>query len=234
MTTVRQMFALQELDIILDRVQKEHDKAEHELNSGNLVKNLETELEHDAEKLQETELQQRATKLEADSQKERSETLNSQLYGGEVTNPRDLESLEREASNVLQLVEQQESALAEFTVKIEAAQTKKSELESQLDEAKAAWKVRQAELQGSLKELKLEKAGFEGQRSKLTDTLDPTSMQRYDVLRKSKGGLAVARVERGLCQGCKMSLPTHQQQRVRSGSQVVLCSSCGRMLFLGT
>jgi len=228
------MFALQELDTILDRVQKEHDKAETELKSGNLVSTLETELERDAELLQETELQQRATKLEAESQKERSETLNSQLYGGEVTNPRDLETLEREASNVLQLVAQQESVLAEFTEKIEAAQTKKSELEDQLGEAKAAWKVRQAELQGSLKELKLEKAGFEGQRSKLTDDLDPSSIQRYEVLRKSKGGLAVARVERGLCQGCKMSLPTHQQQRVRAGSQVVLCSSCGRMLFLGT
>ena len=138
MTTVRQMFALQELDIVLDRVQDEHDRVENELNNGDTVKNLETELERDAELLQETELQQKATKLEADSQKERSESLNSQLYGGEVTNPRDLESLEREASNVLVIVEQQESALAEITVKVEEAQTKKSKLESKLDEAKAA------------------------------------------------------------------------------------------------
>ena len=233
MTTVRQMFALQELDIILDRVQAEHDKVENELNSGDVVKNLEMELERDAELLQETELQQQATKLEADSQKERSETLNSQLYGGEVTNPRDLESLEQEATNVLQLVAQQETALAEITVKVEEAQTKKSELESKLDEAKAAWGIRRTELTASLKELDAEKAGFEGQRSKLTEGLDPSTLQRYEALRKSKGGLAVAKVERGLCQGCRMSLPTHQQQRVRSGRQEVLCSSCGRLLFIG-
>mgnify|MGYP000933253803 CR=1 FL=1 len=233
MTTVRQMFALQELDIILDRVQKEHDKVEAELDSGNIVKNLESELERDAELLQETQLQQKATKLEADSQKERSETLNSQLYGGEVTNPRDLESLEQEASNVLQLVAQQETALAEIAVKVEKAQSKKSELETKLDEAKAAWKIRQTELTASLKELDAEKAGFEGQRSKLTEGLDPSTLQRYETLRKSKGGLAVAKVERGLCQGCRMSLPTHQQQRVRSGSHEVLCSSCGRLLFIG-
>ncbi len=232
MTTVRQMFALQELDIILDRVAAEHDKVENELSNGDIVKNLESELERDAELLQETELQQRATQLEADSQKERSETLNSQLYGGEVTNPRDLKSLEQEASNVLQLVEQQESALAEIMVKVEEAQTKKSEMESKLDEAKAAWKIRRTELQASLKELNTEKAGFEGQRSKLTEGLDPSTLQRYEALRKSKGGLAVAKVERGLCQGCRMSLPTHQQQRVRSGRQEVLCSSCGRLLFL--
>ena len=232
MTTVRQMFALQELDIVLDRVQDEHDRVENELNNGDTVKNLETELERDAELLQETELQQKATKLEADSQKERSESLNSQLYGGEVTNPRDLESLEREASNVLVIVEQQESALAEITEKVEEAQTKKSKLESKLDEAKAAWEIRRTELQASLKELNAEKAGFEGRRSKMTDSLDPSTLERYEALRKSKGGLAVAKVERGLCQGCRMSLPTHQQQRVRSGRQEVLCSSCGRLLFL--
>jgi predicted nucleic acid-binding Zn-ribbon protein len=226
------MFALQELDIILDRVQSDHAKAEYELNNGEIIGNLESELERDAERLQETQLQQKATKLEAASQKERSETLNSQLYGGEITNPRDLESLEREASNALKLVEQQESALAEITEKIGEAQTKKTELEGKLGEAKTAWENRQAELQASLKELSAERAGFEGQRSKLTEGLDPTSLQQYEILRKSKGGLAVARVERGLCQGCRMSLPTHQQQRVRGGHQTVLCSSCGRMLFL--
>ena len=232
MTTVRQMFALQELDIILDRVQSDSDKAEYELNNGEIIGNLESELQHDAELLQESELQQKVTKLEAETQKERSETLNSQLYGGEVTNPRDLESLEREASNVLQLVEQQESALAAITTKIEEAQTKKTELESKLDEAKAAWEARRSELQAALKNLNAERAGFEGQRSKLTEGLDPTSLQQYESLRKTKGGLAVAKVQRGLCQGCRMSLPTHQQQRVRGGRQVVLCSSCGRMLFL--
>ena len=233
MTTVRQMFALQELDIILDRVQSEHEKAEYELNNGEIIGDLESELQRDSDWLQETKLRQKATKLEAETQKERSETLNTQLYGGEVTNPRDLESLEREASNVLRLVEQQESALEDISTKIEEAQTKKTELQSKLDEAKTAWKVRQTELQSALKELNAERAGFEGQRTKLTEGLDPSSLQQYEILRKSKGGLAVAKVERGLCQGCRMSLPTHQQQRVRVGQQVVLCSSCGRMLFPG-
>ena len=232
MTTAKQMFALQELDIILDRIQGDQSKAEHELNNGDTVDNLESELERGAEWLQETELQQKASRLEAESQKERSESLNSQLYGGEITNPRDLESLEREASNVRQLVEQQETAIAETNEKIDEAQNKKTEMETKLDEVRTAWGVRQTELKATIKELNAERAGFEGRRSKLTEDLDPSSLQQYEVLRKSKGGLAVCKVERGLCQGCRMSLPTHQQQRVRNGRQTVLCSSCGRMLIL--
>ena len=232
MTTTRQMFALQELDIILDRIRGDSNKAEHELNNGNTVVSLASELERDSELILESELQQRATKLEAETQKERSESLNSQLYGGEITNPRDLESLEREASNVKSLVEQHENALSQLTERIGEAQARKAELQTKLDEAKAAWEIRQAELQSAIKDLSAERAGFEGQRSKLTEGLDPVSLQHYEKLRISKGGLAVARVERGLCQGCRMSLPTHQQQRVRNGGQTVLCSSCGRMLIL--
>ena len=232
MSTAKQMFALQELDILLDRIQGAQKKAEYELNNGDKVGNLESELERDTEWLQETVLQQKASRLEAQSQKERSESLNSQLYGGEITNPRDLESLEREASNVRHLVEQQETALSEIKDRIDEAQNRKTELETKLDEVRTAWGIRQAELQAAIKELNEEREGFEGQRSKLTEGLDPSSLQHYEVLRKSKGGLAVAKVERGLCQGCRMSLPTHQQQRVRNGSQTVLCSSCGRILIL--
>ncbi len=232
MATVRQMFALQELDTILDRVQNEQNRVEHELNNGDVLGGMETELERDAEWLVESEEQRKATRLEAETQKERSESLNSQLYGGEITNPRDLESLEREASNVRQLVEKHETTLSEITERIEEAQNKKTELETKLGEARAAWETRQSELQEAIKGLNAERAGFEGQRSKLTEGLEPTELQHYEALRKSKGGLAVVKVQRGLCQGCRMSLPTHQQQRVRNGRQTVLCSSCGRMLIL--
>jgi len=232
MATVRQMFALQELDTILDRVQNEQNKVEHELDNGDVLGGMETELERDAEWLVESEEQRKATRLEAETQKERSESLNSQLYGGEITNPRDLESLEREASNVRQLVEKHETTISEITERIEEAQNKKTELETKLGEARAAWEPRQSELQEAIKGLTAERAGFEGQRSKLTEGLEPTELQHYEALRKSKGGLAVVKVQRGLCQGCRMSLPTHQVQRVRNGSQTVFCSSCGRMLFL--
>jgi hypothetical protein len=59
MTTARQMFALQELDIILDRIQGDQSKAELELNNSNSVGKLETELERGCEWLQETVLQQK-------------------------------------------------------------------------------------------------------------------------------------------------------------------------------
>ncbi|MDI6814491.1 MAG: hypothetical protein QMC90_00160 [Dehalococcoidales bacterium] len=39
-------------------------------------------------------------------------------------------------------------------------------------------------------------------------------------------GTAVAKVEQGLCRGCRISLSTAKLQQARSGS-LVQCSSCG-------
>jgi hypothetical protein len=79
--------------------------------------------------------------------------------------------------------------------------------------------------------LTTEEKELSAQRSQLAQTLDQSEVLKYDTLRRSKGGTAVARVERGLCQSCRMSLPSQHLQRLRSGRQTVNCSSCGRMLL---
>jgi hypothetical protein len=71
------------------------------------------------------------------------------------------------------------------------------------------------------------------ERESLAATLDAAEIGQYEHLRRAKAGLAVAKMERGLCQACRMSLPTHQQQQVKSGRRLVLCNNCGRMLFPG-
>ena len=145
---------------------------------------------------------------------------------------RKLESLEQEAANVRTQTERLDTELSELSVQVEDSQTKCTEMEKQLTEDRAAWEIRQAELTELLARLLSEREGIASQRSDLAATLDPAGVQQYEKLRNAKGGLAVAKVERGLCQACRMSLPTQQQQRVRSGRYTVLCASCGRMLFL--
>ena len=55
----------------------------------------------------------------------------------------------------------------------------------------------------------------------------------YESLRTLKQGRAVARIEQGACQGCRISLPTHVVQRARGGTVLVHCPSCERILAGG-
>ncbi|MER3420422.1 MAG: hypothetical protein C4290_07815, partial [Chloroflexota bacterium] len=61
----------------------------------------------------------------------------------------------------------------------------------------------------------------------------PQFLALYERLRSIKRGQAVARIERGVCAGCRITLPTTVQQRARAGAQVLQCPSCERILYAG-
>lgn len=231
MTSAKQLFSLQEMDLILDRLGGETHKAEKELSEGLGLDHVENALREEDERLLLVQSQRREQQFEAETQRERSTKLDEQLYGGTVTNPRDLESLEKEASNARGLLEQHDAELLILSTQAEESQSKKDSLEKEFADKNSAWEKRQAELESDIKRCTGERDVLVDKRAELAATLDPVTVQRYEGLRKAKGGLAVARVERGLCQACWMSLPTQQQQQVRSGRQTVMCSSCGRILY---
>ena len=71
---------------------------------------------------------------------------------------------------------------------------------------------------------------LEATRNLRTKDMDASSLGLYENLRRVKQGRGVARIERGTCQGCRLSLPTHLVQRVRTGGLLVQCPSCERIL----
>ncbi len=232
MISPKQLFSLQELDLALDQIDSQTAKAEKEVGLGVALEALEEALRDESQGLEEFQSQIKAKRIEAESQRERSAHLEGQLYGGEVTSPSALESLEQEAGNVRAQMEKLDNELTELSLLAEESQIKCTEMENQLSANRTGWEVRQAELTELLARLSSEREGIASQRGDLAASLDPAGVQQYEKLRNAKGGLAVAKVTRGLCQACRMSLPTQQQQKVRNGRQTVLCSTCGRILFL--
>ena len=232
MTTVKQLYALQEIDLDLDRVYRALEQVEGEMEIGVSIGNLEATLQDEVERLQEVELRQRDNQLESEARRGRSEVLETQLYDGSLINARDLEALQLEAANVRHLLEQDEALSLELSIQFEESQTRCAGLTQELKDIKGRWEAQQVELNKRFTGLRSEQTEYEKQRESLASRFDPATLQRYEALRKSKGGRAVAKVERDLCQGCRMSLPTQLRQRVKSGRQAVNCSSCGRMLFV--
>ena len=232
MTSPKELFSLQELDLALDQIDSKTAKAEKEVSIGAAMGGLEEALQKESQSLEEFQSLMKTRRVEAETQRERSTHLDGQLYGGEVTSPSALESLEQEAANVRAQMEKLDLELTELSSRTEASQNKCTEMEQRLSENRTAWESRQSELTESLNRLSLERKDIASQRGDLVATLDPAGVQHYEKLRNAKGGLAVAKVSRGLCQACRMALPTQQQQSVRNGRQTVLCSTCGRILFL--
>ena len=232
MTTVRQLYALQEVDLDIDRVDRSLAEAEEELKTEISIENLESTLQAEEERLREVEARHNDNQMETAVRRERSESLESRLYDGSMVNARDLESLQHEATNVRNLLEQNEAISLELSIQLEESQTRCAELHLELTEARTRWDSRRDELKQLVSDLYEERGDYEKQRELLAGQVEQGALRRYEALRRSKGGRAVAKVNRDLCQGCQMSLPTQLRQRVKSGRQTVNCTSCGRMLFV--
>ncbi|MCH7714160.1 MAG: hypothetical protein IIC99_11115 [Chloroflexi bacterium] len=233
MTTSRQLFSLQEFDLALDRIDIEKAEAETELGSGGGAVAVETALESEKQTLEEVRALHREQTTDAESQRQRSTDLDRQLYDGEVTDPQVLESLQQEANNVRNILQDRDTKLMELSLKAEESRNRCAELEARIAEINTAWETRSAQLNKIVKELAPQREEVRAKRGVLAKTLESVVVEKYEILRKAKKGTAVAKVERGLCQACRMSLPTQQHQKVKSGRETVHCSSCGRILCQG-
>ena len=233
MTSVKLLFSLQEFDLELDGLDVQISGVELELNARALVGEVESSLGVQVELLGEIQEAHKTQQIEAEDLRGRATLLEAQLYSGEITNPRDLASLELETGNVKAQIDQKEIGLVELAVRADDLRRAVGELEEQLETSRAEWELRRSELTSQAASLSAEKDALNNRRNEFAASIDQSEMGHYEHLRQSKGGTAVAKVERGLCQACRLSLPTQHLQRVKSGKQTVLCSSCGRMLFLG-
>ena len=233
MTTIKQLYSLQEVDLALDEVNGRIGEVEQELETRLSLGQIEEALEQARARLQEIQSLHRDSQQEAERLRERAFNLDSQLYSGDITNPRELEALQMESNNTKHQLEQQDVRLLEFSLEAEDTRNRIESLEQQFSDTQTAWESRQTELWVQLEELTERQEVLTEERKNMASGVDAVELTRYEGLRKSKGGQAVSRVMRGLCLACRMSLPTQHLQRVRSGRQTVLCNSCGRMLLPG-
>lgn len=233
MTTIKQLYSLQEVDLSLDEVNGRIAEVERELESRLSLGQLEESLAETRNRLQETQSDHRDLQQDATRLRDRVNYLEGQLYGGEIVNPRELETLQLEVNNTRHQLEQVDVRLLELSLQAEDAHSRIADQEQQLAETQSAWETRQVQLWDELEGLTKRQESLDRERKVMAAGLDAVELTRYEGLRKSKGGQAVARVMRGLCLACRMSLPTQHLQRVRSGRQTVLCNSCGRMLLPG-
>jgi predicted nucleic acid-binding Zn-ribbon protein len=100
----------------------------------------------------------------------------------------------------------------------------------ELTKLETQWQAQQKQLSAELEQLKTVHIELESKQQQLTALIEAGTVSTYQELRKRKG-LAVAKVEQGICQGCRITLPNTDLQQAKGGG-LVRCSSCGRIIFL--
>jgi uncharacterized protein len=180
------------------------------------------------------EIAGRQAVVEADlaSTEARAAAVNARLYGGEVRASRELQAmaadvetlkarasvLEDQVLELMELREPPEARLASLSAQIEGLAERRTAVAAALVVSEAAADT--------------ELARLEEARSVAAASVPAVLLDTYDRLRVELDGVAIARLVAGRCDGCHLTLPAMERDRIRHlpPGEVATCEQCGRIL----
>lgn len=230
MSISKQLNQLQEIDIELESNEKALKEVASQLGNEEVVVGMRSKLDSERADLKKLVEQQRSVEWEIDGVNSKLAAIEDELYSGRTSNPKELTNLQHEADVVKAKRSQLEDNVLEVMEQVDVASGNVTAIEIELKKLEAEWQSQQKELSAELERLKSLVSRLQEKRQLLAKEIDPQTLEVYHELKKQKG-IAVARVEQGICRGCRISLPVTELQRVKSGG-LVRCGSCGRILYL--
>ena len=232
MSIASDLYTLQEIDLALDSAVARLADIEAELHETEEL--LEARHAVDERQAGVDQLCSRQTDLEwsVEDVRTKASEVEGKLYGGTVRNPKELSDLDADLKSLKAQVRKREDELLALLVDIDDAESQLRAAQAECAELEASWGAGQRELQREREEIQPEVERLQSSRTAESAVIDRAALSLYEALRQRRAGRAVARVERGMCQGCRITLPVSILQKARSGTGLVQCVSCERMLLV--
>jgi hypothetical protein len=225
------LLTLQEVDERLTKKKQELDQLNSELEDQAEIPALTERAEHEREASIERRAHLARLEVDADALRERVEELEERIYGGTVTNLRELTAVEEEQTNARRELMQAEESLGPARLAAEDSERAKEELTTTLAERETTWAESAPKLRRQSRAAAKEVAVLEQERAEASKNVPADELMLYDQLLFRRHGVAIARVERGVCQACHITLPLKEASRLRRSDAIVTCGNCGRILI---
>ncbi len=166
---------------------------------------------------------------------ERIRKADQQLYGGTVTNPRELQALHDDIAAMKRHCSDHEDRVLALMEQIEPLQSQLDEMRQRLVPIEEAVAAAAEALGAAEAALDAELAEVEAARREAARGIAPQLLDEYTKLRRHFGGVAVARLVGNRCEGCHLTLSAVEVDRLRHlpVGELAHCEECGRMLVVG-
>ncbi|MDA0988696.1 MAG: C4-type zinc ribbon domain-containing protein [Chloroflexi bacterium] len=233
MTVVQQLYDLLAVDVEIDKHKQSIASIDETLADNRLLLGTQRAVEETQATLREQETVRKDLELIVESYQDKGKQLETKLYGGTVRNPRELRDMQVELNLLQEHQKQQEESLLLSLEGVEDTERRLGNLQSALEEIQTARQKQQEQLLGEKTNLEKDSGVLNEKRQGLSSLVSPEHLRLYDSLRSIRQGQAVAKVDRGMCQGCRISLPTKIVQSARTSEKPVQCPSCSRILYAG-
>jgi hypothetical protein len=192
-------------------------------------------VELDAQR-READAQERRLADEVASVAARASEVERSMYSGEIASPRELQAMQADVEQLTRhrrTLDDRELALMERQEQIEGElvelEKRVDELQSQADTARAALVEQETAIDAEL-------ATEAEARALAAGSVPPDLLALYEQCRSRSRGVGAARLVGNTCQGCRLTIPATEVDRIRraaadgSEGSVFHCDNCGAIL----
>jgi predicted nucleic acid-binding Zn-ribbon protein len=149
----------------------------------------------------------------------------------ELKTPREYAALARE----LDIAKKTNQTAAEEIIRlnVEYEELKKATAAAELVLAEKEGVVARegTEIEALLSDVQTRVTELERERVGLVEKCDKSLINKYERIRKQRGGIAVAPVVAGTCKGCQRNIPPQMANNLLTGSEIMSCPNCHRFIY---
>ena len=158
---------------------------------------------------------------------------NQRLDAGQVSNARELESLQNEVTSLKRRQNDLEEVVLDLMERREAAQALRDGAAAEGETVSADETAATVRRDVSLTEIEEQAAKATAARAAIVADVPAELLALYDKISASTGGRGAALLRRGQCGGCRETLSTVEQNEVRAAApdEVIRHEECGRILI---
>jgi uncharacterized protein len=225
------LYRLQLIDTKLDQARSRLQAIEIALSNDEPFRNAQERAEKATLKLQEASKQLRYIEQQVEAQQSKIEETEAALYGGKVSNPKELQDLSNESEALKRYLIVLEERQLEAMMVVEDTEQKQKEALVNLEKVQAEVIQKNANLIGERSSLFKDLERQTTERQAIASSIDAEDIDLYESLRTQRSGVAVAKVTERACAACGTTLNAALMQATRSPNQIVRCTTCGRILY---
>jgi uncharacterized protein len=229
MTSGRDLQRLQEVDTRIAALETDVAHAEDTLRRDPALERVREAAGAAEQARREADTAAAAAEAEVNALQSRVTALDRRLYGGSVRNPQDLLEMQRELEVLRsRLSDAEDRALAQLDG-VEAATAAERERVAELHAAEQRRAAELGPLEAHLDASRRDLEAARAEREEVAAQVDAAALALYRRVAQRRTP-AVVGLEGDSCGGCHLPLSGEERRLVRTGTEIVQCSNCDRIL----
>ena len=233
MSRIQALYVLQQIDSNIDAHNANLARIEVTLADNSMLENARQVLLQAESVLKKDRSVLRDLEFESENCAKHVKDLETKLYGGLIKGVKDMELAQQEIETFKNRRKDLDDKSVEAMIAVEEADGNVRASRKKLEEAEVSWNSNCVSLKENRIRLQQELPTLQAERERQAAKLIAADLVFYEKLRLQKQGIAVTElIMTKFCGKCRVELPLNKQREVKIPGALVICPSCGRVLYL--